>query len=152
MNPHLLSNIRPSRQPIVISGIGGTLTVTLEGECPHFGTVYYADAAPCNVLSFALVADSHAISLQGSHQFTVTVRDAHGVHTFPFKRRKNLYICNFWSMRSDSHPDPPTDSPFPGPTPPLSDRQSAATPPCTALPMPSAPLRALSSSTKTPLP
>ena len=29
-------------------------------------------------------------------------------------------------MRSDSHPDPPTDSPFPGPTPPLSDRQSAA--------------------------
>jgi hypothetical protein len=67
MNPHLLSDIRPSRHPIVISGIGGTLTVTLEGDCPHFGTVYYAQEAPCNVLSFALVSDHHAITLLGCH-------------------------------------------------------------------------------------
>jgi hypothetical protein len=69
----LVSNIRKTRNPIVVSGIG-SICIDEEGDTKRFGKVAFSDKVPCNILSFYAVAKLYKISwLQNLQQFIVHV-------------------------------------------------------------------------------
>ena len=89
----LLTNIRTTTVPINVTGIGGAITVTKEGDSELLGQVaLYDRRVPANILSFGLIAEKFHVSYNNDERsFTVHVPpDIELV----FHNRGNLYVCN----------------------------------------------------------
>lgn len=85
-NADLLVNLRRAQEPIIVRGVGGSITVDMVGDFPPLGcTVYYSKHSPANLLSFSCLAVSNKAHYDRSSQSFV-VYDVHG-KKISFSRR-----------------------------------------------------------------
>jgi hypothetical protein len=91
-------------EPVQVEGIGGGLTVTMEGRASEFGKVLFDASAPVNVLSFAEVEKKFPISYASDVGFTVHVNAS---KEYVFKRtKKGMFVCDMSGLVRDVPPEP----------------------------------------------
>lgn len=90
-NSSLLSNIRPAPSDVEVAGVGGSLTASLVGDFPPFGTVYFHPRSIANILCFSDVADLHHVTYTDG-EYRVTVRGYS--EPFIFRRKDKLHVMD----------------------------------------------------------
>ena len=99
-NSSLLSNIRPTREVIEVTGVGGSIHITEEGDAGVFGTVAFSDLVPCNILCYYDIASMHEITWdQSNHQFVVHTPS--GDMRFRAHLWRKLYICDIREIQKE---------------------------------------------------
>jgi hypothetical protein len=95
---NLLSNIRKSANPLTVSGVGGKITVSEEGDVEHFGPVAFSQHVPINILSFSDVAKMYNVTYNADKdKFTVHVsKDI----KYDFIMDNGLYLSNMANARA----------------------------------------------------
>lgn len=89
-NDSLLSNIRAATRPINVTGIAGTIRVTLVGDFGDFGEVYYSPEVSVNILAFSVLTGTKRIEYSfapNGGAFTVHT----GVRKVVFECERGLY-------------------------------------------------------------
>ena len=90
-NKDMLTNIKRTRDPISVGGVGGILEVDQIGELPGFGKVYYNPDCIANILCFHDLAQKNMISFdKKNNTFIVKIfgRDC------SFIPKEKLYVYN----------------------------------------------------------
>jgi hypothetical protein len=67
-NPQQVSNIRPAREPLLLTTNAGTLEVNLEADLPGYGTVYFNPDAITNVISLANMETKYKVTYDSSKE------------------------------------------------------------------------------------
>ena len=75
-NEKFLTNIRPCANPVRVTGIGGDIVITHEGDSKRFGVLMLCKSIPCQILSFYDVTTKNDIEWdQPKQTFTVEFDD-----------------------------------------------------------------------------
>ena len=84
-NANLLTNVQPCPQ-LDVSGVGGTIRVSQQGEYKGISPVYLSPQSPANILAQAHLEDQAELSLH-EHDYLVTMPNG---DTLQFARRDDL--------------------------------------------------------------
>ena len=66
-NKKLLQNIRTIDEGVTVSGVGGSLDLTMMGELPGFGKVYYHPDCLANILCFHDLAEKKLVTFDAEN-------------------------------------------------------------------------------------
>ena len=75
MNENLISNIRPSAKPTIMSTNAGSKVLKMDGDVKGFGITKYDPSHMANIMGFSHMADKYRITYDNSKE------DAFHVHT-----------------------------------------------------------------------
>jgi hypothetical protein len=88
----LISNIRPAKRTMFVTGIGGTIPVNMVGDLKNFGEVYYHPQSIANILSYFELTERFRVEYDSSENvFQVNVSDT---EVWTFEPRNKLYVYN----------------------------------------------------------
>jgi hypothetical protein len=90
-NENMLKNIRSTDDPISFGGVGGILEVTLVGDLPGFGEVYYNPECIANILCYHDLAKNKMIRFD--HEANKFIVQLFG-RTCNFVPKDKLYVYN----------------------------------------------------------
>jgi phage pi2 protein 07 len=92
MHPMMLSDVRPVKRKIRVSGVGGVqLIADKVGMLDVFFQVYASEETKANVLNFADIEDKYKITYMHGQTFTVHMPEEDIV----FKRKNKLYVADW---------------------------------------------------------
>ena len=108
-NGDLLTGIRKSSRPVIVSGIqrDSGVAVCHEGDFGDLGKVYLSETAAANVLSFASQVDSGAVIRYDHVRDIFTLKPRHGKRTYEFGRKSipgsegRFYSCDWRKVSED---------------------------------------------------
>ena len=92
---NLVTNIRKTKTPIIVNGIGGKgLEIDQIADAGSFGTVYYHPEAIANIISQTSIIDQKRLKVEYN-----STNDLFTIHINPnkeytFTRKGGLYVCN----------------------------------------------------------
>jgi hypothetical protein len=91
MNPDFVTNIMSASKPITMSTNAGSKRLTMCGEVPGFGPVYYDDTQMANIFGFSFLADKHRITYDSRKEDAFLVHL--GTRVIKFRRTtEGLYV------------------------------------------------------------
>lgn len=103
-NPAMLSNIRPSAEPLTVYTNGGSQVSHLCGDIPNLGTVWFNPQSIANILSMAQVRRVCRVTMDTAIEPTIVVHKKNG-GTMLFKEMSNdLYVHDTTSTNYSTSP------------------------------------------------
>ena len=90
-NKKLLQNIRSIDDGVSVSGVGGSLDLTMKGDLPGFGEVYYHPDCLANILCFHDLAEQKLVRFdENKNMFIVNINEKE----YKFIPKGKLYVYN----------------------------------------------------------